>query len=125
MKFYAHRPGWVQPVGWSFQWSSFRRIESESGLEYMGVELKDFYLSHASALFLLQGASLKQLFDNVIVADDSHIHSLALADAPHLMDPPPRVPRVVLVHIMNQPAGLTQEQIFAKLFMYEMQNSSF
>lgn len=122
----VHKPGWVHPIGSGVIVGAVDRIEHPE-FTVLRVELQDFLLGHGGALFLLQGASLRQLFSDVVlkVGDrDPDVYSLALADAPRLFLPPPRVPRVVLAHILERPADLTPEKVFEQLFMSEMTRGS-
>lgn len=123
---YVHKPGWAQVVGQGQMTGAHERIELQD-FTILRVELHDFRLSHAGALFLLQGASLKQLFSDVVVRvgdRDPDVYSLAVADAPQLFLPPPRVPRVVLAHILERPASMPPEKVFEQLFMSEMARAS-
>ena len=127
-KLFVHKPGWQQPVGWALSMWHDWTVHPDTSFTYIRIELKDFHLSHAAALFLLQGASLKNLFDNVVVTvggREPDIYSLAIADAPRLFAPPPRCPRVVLAHILERPVDMPPEKIFEQLFMREMARSSF
>lgn len=124
---FVHKAGWAQPVGSGRLGGALERFETED-FAALRLELLDFHLSHAAALFLLQGASLRDLFDNVVVAvgeNPPDVYSLAVATPARLFVPPPRVTKVVLAHILERPASLTPDEIFSRLFREETRRSSF
>ena len=123
---YVHKPGWAQTVGCGQMVGELETLALPD-FTVLRVELRDFRLSHAGALFLLQGASLKQLFADVVVKvgdREPDVYSLAIADSPRLFSPPPLVPRVVLAHILERPASTLPEKVFEQLFMSEMSRAS-
>lgn len=126
VKLFVHKPGWAQEVGWGHP---FKPVTVHTmDFVYETIELEDFHLSHAAALFLLQGASMKTLFADVVVTREGGeptVFSLALTDVPKLYAPPPRCRRVVLARILERPANLTPDALFEKIFVLEMARSSF
>lgn len=121
MKLFVHKPGWAQAVGWAM--SHNYTGNNEADFVFLRVVLHNFHLSQAASLFLLQGASLKQLFADVVVKvgnREPDFYSLAIADSPRLFAPPPRIPRVVLAHILERSATSKPEELFERIFMLEM-----
>lgn len=121
------KPGWAQAVGWGLIAEKLDLVQ-QNEFAYSRLVLKDFHLSHAAALFLLQGASLKTLFGDVVVRIDEiepEVFSLAVSESPRLFTPPPFIRRVVLAHILERPVTITPDVLFERIFMLEMARSSF
>lgn len=128
VKLFVHKPGWRQEVGSAIVLLDNWFVCVEPDFTYFRVEFRDFRLSHASTLFLLQGASLKTLFSDVVVKvgdRDPEVYSLAVSESPRLTVPPPSIRRVVLAHIFERNATDTPEALFEKIFFKEMARSSF
>lgn len=124
---FVHKAGWAQPVGHGRIEGELEKFETED-FTALRLELRDFYLSHAAALFLLQGASLRNLFDNVVIGVGERapdVYSLAVATPARLFVPPPRATKVVLAHILERPVNITPDEIFTRLFREETRRSSF
>ena len=123
VRFEVFKPGWSQSVGYTFHSSPLvERLEKED-CACLRVELRDFYLSQASALYLLQGASLRQLLSDVVLSARDHapdVYSLVLASPVKLHHPPPRIGVVVLAHILERPATVSPENLFKQLFLQEL-----
>lgn len=122
MKLEIYKPGWQQPVGFVPDAPTETELVEDQDARYCRIELKDLHLSHAATLFLLQGASLRQLFQDVVlrVGDrEPDFYSLAMTSTAKLYDPPPRVPRIVLVHILERPADKSPEELLEQIFMRE------
>lgn len=120
------KPGWVHPAGWGRRVGDVDLVERED-FTFFRVELADFRLSHAASLFLLQGASLRMLFDNVVVRvgdRPADFYSLVFASVPQLFIPPQKLDRLVLAHIFERPANITPDALYEQLFMGEMKRSS-
>lgn len=127
MKYEIFKPGWQQPVGWT----PHEIVEPEcidvDTFAFQRVALRDFYLSHAATLFLLQGASLKQLFSDVVVkagAREPDVYSLIFTSVPRIHAPPPRIDQVVLAHILERPVDLSPDQLVEQLFTIELARSA-
>lgn len=123
MKIEVFKPGWQQPVGVAPKAPLDAELIEEKDFRYLRLVLEDFHFSHAAALFLLQGASLRHLFENVVVKvgdRDPDFYSLALAEPVKLHAPPPRISRVVLAHILERPAAIAPEALLEQLFIREL-----
>lgn len=111
------RPGWAQPIGTGRLVSINAR--SRAGIEYERFELTDFRLSHAAVLYLLQGASLRQLFFGTHCQPEKSC-VLAFSEAPCLWLPPVVSSRVVLASLRSLPNGIGEEEIYRELFFSEI-----
>lgn len=123
MNLEVFKPGWQRSVGRGQAPDASELVEHED-FTYGRVVLKDFYLSHAAGLYLLQGASLEQLFSDVVVTigdNDPDVYSLIFAEPPALHSPPPRIATVVLAHIYERPVNVPPADLLRSLFMQEMQ----
>lgn len=108
--------GWEQPIATAERVSVSTRQRGE--LAYERVLLEGVRLSHASVLFLLQGASLRRLFEGAAVNDK--FFSLAFAEMPRLWRLPVELDRVVLARLLFAPEGADPERIFYELFLAEV-----
>lgn len=108
--------GWEQPIATAEQVSVSTRQRGE--LAYLRVLLKRVRLSHASVLYLLQGASLRQLFEGTSV--EGNFFSLAFAEMPRLWQLPVELDRVVLVRVLSAPEGVDPEKVLYELFLAEV-----
>lgn len=123
----VQKPGWRQPVGVG------RLIElggrtlgepwEDDRLSYDYLVFERFRLSHAAALYLLQGASLRTLLTDVSVVLEVSplaLYSLAFAESEPLWKPPPMLPRLVLAHLTNLPKGMKADEVFRVLLEEEL-----
>lgn len=127
VRFDFFRPGWLQPVGWTKNPPGEPELIEDRLCTYLQIELEDFYLSHAASLYLLQGASLMQVFSDVVVKvgdKEPEIYSIVFATPPRLHLPPPRIERVVLAHILERPANWSPEELLQHLFKKTMAYAS-
>jgi hypothetical protein len=90
------------------------------------MEIQGLVLSHAASLFLLQGASLRQLFTDVVLAcphcthlECNHFYSVVFAEPPMLWRPPPTISRLVLARIIERPVDMSPEAVLSELFSAE------
>lgn len=123
MKLEVFKPGWQQSVGCAPDGPLDPELVEEKDFRYFRLDLRDFHFSHAAALFLLQGASLRQLFENVVVTVGDRapdFYSLAIAEPVKLHDAPPRISRLVLAHILERPPAITPDALLEQLFMREL-----
>jgi len=112
----------LQKLGWNTSIGDAEHLGppvffEEKDYSYYRVEVKDIRLSHAAALFLLQGASLRDLFSDVVI--DGGVYLLAFSEMPQLYVPPPTVPRVVLVRVVDRAVSLSPENLLQNLFLKE------
>lgn len=95
----------------------------DHGITYARVELKNLRLSHAAALFLLQGASLRQLLDGVTLSGEGpkYFYSVVFAEFPVLWKPPPHIPRVVLARVLEtNERRLSGDGVLQAIFLSEI-----
>ena len=81
-------------------------------------------LSHSAVLFLLQGASMRQLLSGVVVDNvpgmKSVVCSVVFADIPSLKKPPFVVRRAILVHMFSSDHQLSDDELFRSLLEAEL-----
>ena len=124
----VRRPGWPHPIGKASSPDHDPRNPRQRGpIHYDRVELTGFLLSHAATIFLLQGASLRQLFTDVVLVrppgfarEDHHYYSVVFAEPPMLWRPPPMISRVVLARLIERPVDMSPEDVLSELFSAEV-----
>lgn len=118
------KPGWVHPVATTVLSSPPVATRCErGGISYLRVEISNLKLSQASALLLLQGASIRSLFSDVLLSlgqDAPHFYSLIYASVPCLWRPPPVVDRAVFAWVIDRPVDVHPEKLFQDLFLAEL-----
>lgn len=94
--------------------------KEKNGVSYTSLELRDVRLSHTAVLYLLQGASLRQLFTSTYLGDNEKAHFwFAFAVVPQLDRLPVVLPRVVLAADVAAP-GVEESAIDYALFLSEV-----
>lgn len=86
---------------------------------YERLELRDVHLSHASGLYLLQGASIRGLLDGIMVWPLAFVGNVGSSDAPALSKPPLVIRKLVLVHVLEKPENLDGEELTKQIFFME------
>lgn len=85
----------------------------------MLVVLKDLRLEHAAVLHLLQGASYRQLLDEVLLTVPGAALSarLCTAETIPLYKPPFILGKVVFAHVMHNPNNTSDEVLQQELLL--------
>lgn len=84
------------------------------------------FLSHAAGLFLLQGASFKQLLDNTLIIEqrgtllEAFEATLVWAELPALHRPPLLMRKAVFVFPRRFPADLSSSELSKALLLLEL-----
>lgn len=120
----VHRSGWTQPVGRGLSIKREKKISGE--IEFERLEVKDLFLSHAAGLFLLQGASFKQLLDGTLIVEqqgtflEAFEATLVFAELPALHRPPLVIRKAVFAFPRRFPAGLSSSELSKALLLLEL-----
>ncbi len=112
------RAGWAHPIATALFLATEER--EHGGVKYCRVTLEDVRLSHVAVLHLLQGVSLRQLFDHVCCVNGSTLTVpcyLAFAVSPLLVEQPIILPRVILACAIFAPEGMKEEEVQQALFL--------
>ncbi len=112
--------GWLRPVGSGF----LAKVEQASteNISYVRLEISEFRLSQASALFLLQGASVRTLFSSTHFAEslERGLFELVNADVPRLWRPPPTIQKLILATNIQGADRYSAEEVFKELLLREI-----
>lgn len=109
--------------------AGYRQICKTGDIEYQRLEVNDLHLSHAAGLFLLQGASLKQLLDDTLIIEISKDPGetmeafngiLIFADVPALHRPPLVLKKAVFAHLTRYPANIPLSELTKALLLSEL-----
>jgi hypothetical protein len=118
------KAGWSLPVATASMAQPASMSRTKKGLSYLRVELADLRLSHPAVLFLLQGASMRQLLRGVILEDvpgmKSVVCSVVFADVPSLKKPPFVVRKAIMVHTFSSDPSLSDDELFRSLLESEL-----
>jgi hypothetical protein len=113
------RAGWIQPVGVTAQSEIVQPLKTLSGVEYLQIRLLELRLSHPAVLHLLQGASYRQLLDDVLLVTSSGaiLTQLCVTDTVPLHKPPFILKNVVLAHVLRRPDNIPDEMLQQELLL--------